>query len=347
MNNRSIRYPQPLAQGDMIGVAAPSSGVGESLYHYLEESKRNMERLGFGVLESPSLRHNTKCVSASKEERAEEMNEFFRNPDIQAIIPPWGGEFLMDILPLLDWEALKSLPPKWVMGYSDISTFLFAYTLITGTASAHGTNYIDLRSNAIDPVTARWIDVLQTKDGGQITQSSSTHYQSAWKPESPGFNLDTPSRWKQLGHSEDADTAVSFSGRLIGGCIDTITSLIGTPYAPVQSYLDQYCADEGTIWYLESCEMNAGDIYRHLWQMRQAGWFAGVKGFMFGRPAGYSDTADFNFTDALSSALGDLDVPVLYDVDLGHVPPQLTFVNGALGKVAYENGRGSLEMAFV
>lgn len=81
--------------------------------------------------------------------------------------------------------------------------------------------------------------------------------------------------------------------------------------------------------------------------MKQAGWFAGVKGFMFGRPAGCSDTADFNFTDALSSALGDLDVPVLYDVDLGHVPPQLTFVNGALGKVAYENGRGSLEMAFV
>lgn len=58
-----------------------------------------MERLGFGVLESPSLRHNTKCVSASKEERAAEMNEFFRNPNIQAIIPPWGGEFLMDILP--------------------------------------------------------------------------------------------------------------------------------------------------------------------------------------------------------------------------------------------------------
>ena len=258
MNNRSIRYPQPLAPGNTIGVAAPSSGVGESLYHYLEESKRNMERLGFDVLESPSLRHNIKCVSASKEERAAEMNEFFHNPNIQAIIPPWGGEFLMDILPLLDWEALKTLPPKWVMGYSDISTFLFAYTLITGTASAHGTNYVDLRSNALDPVTARWIDVLQTKYGGQITQSSSTHYQSAWKPESPGFNLDTPSRWKQLGHSEDADTAVSFSGRLIGGCMDTISSLIGTPYAPVQSYLDQYCADEGTIWYLESCEMNAG-----------------------------------------------------------------------------------------
>ena len=67
----------------------------------------------------------------------------------------------MDILPLLDWEALRTLPPKWVLGYSDISTFLFAYTLLTGTATAHGTNYVDLRSNKLDPVTARWIDVLQ------------------------------------------------------------------------------------------------------------------------------------------------------------------------------------------
>jgi muramoyltetrapeptide carboxypeptidase LdcA involved in peptidoglycan recycling len=347
MNKRSIRYPQPLAPGNTIGVAAPSSGVGESLHHFLEESRHNMERLGFGVQESPFLRHNAKCVSSSKEDRAAEINAFFRNPEIQAIIPPWGGEFLMDILPLLDWDALKTMPPKWVMGYSDISTFLFAYTLITGTASAHGTNYVDLRSNELDPVTARWIDVLQTGQGGQLTQSSSTHYQSEWKPDLSTFNLDTPSRWKQLGQPEGADSQVTFSGRLIGGCMDTITCLIGTPYAPVEAYLDQYCAEEGTIWYLESCEMNAGDIYRHLWQMRQAGWFAGVKGFMFGRPAGYSDTGDFNFTDALSSALGDMDVPILYDVDLGHIPPQLTFVNGALGKVAYQNGCGSLEMAFV
>ncbi|MNP60333.1 LD-carboxypeptidase [compost metagenome] len=81
--------------------------------------------------------------------------------------------------------------------------------------------------------------------------------------------------------------------------------------------------------------------------MRQAGWFAGVKGFLFGRPAGYSDTGDFNFTDALSSVLGDLNVPVLYDVDLGHIPPQITFVNGALGHVDVQDGRAALEMSFV
>ena len=76
----------------------------------------------------------------------------------------------MEILPLLDWEELRAAPPKWVLGYSDISTFTFAYTLLTGTASAHGTNYIDLGSREWDSLTRRWVDVLSLTEGGQITQ---------------------------------------------------------------------------------------------------------------------------------------------------------------------------------
>jgi muramoyltetrapeptide carboxypeptidase LdcA involved in peptidoglycan recycling len=347
MNQRSIRYPQPLVKGDTIGVAAPSSGVSESMHRYLEESKHHMERLDFIIQESPSVRHNDKCVSGPKETRAAELNAFMLDPGINAIIPPWGGQFLMDILPLLDWEALKKSSPKWILGYSDTSTFLFAYTLLTGTASAHGTNFMDLRLSEQDAVTSRWLNVLQTRAGEEITQISSTHYQSKWNMDLPGFNLDTPSRWKLLGASEGTNELTSFSGRLLGGCMDTITCLIGTPFAPVEDYLHQYCADEGTIWYLESCEMDASDIYRRLWQMRQAGWFAGANGFLFGRPDGYSDTNDFTFIDALFSALGDLNVPVLYDVDLGHLPPQMTFVNGALGQVSYEDGHGTLHMTYV
>ncbi|WP_366289968.1 S66 peptidase family protein [Paenibacillus sp. AN1007] len=347
MNQRSIRYPKPLVKGDTIGLTAPSSGVSPSMHHYLEHSKNHVERLGFKVKEGSSLRSNSKCVSAPKEIRAAELNAFMLDPGIQAVIPPWGGQFLMDILPLLDWDALKKSPPKWILGYSDTSTFLFAYTLITGSASAHGTNFIDLRLSEQDSVTSRWLDVLQTSAGEEAAQISSTHYQSEWNMELPGFNLDTPSRWKQLGAAEDTDAPVRFAGRLLGGCMDTISCLIGTPFAPVETYLQQYCTDEGTIWYLESCEMDASDIYRRLWQMRQAGWFAGTNGFLFGRPDGYSDTDDFTFTDALSSALGDLNVPILYDVDLGHIPPQMTFVNGALGQVSCESGRGALKMTYV
>lgn len=77
MNTHSIRYPRPLASGDTIGVAAPSSGVDESLHHYLNESKRNMERLGFHVQESIWLRQNIKCVSSSKREPCRRVKHLF------------------------------------------------------------------------------------------------------------------------------------------------------------------------------------------------------------------------------------------------------------------------------
>jgi len=343
---KSMIFPKPLAQGDTIAVTAPSSGVPTVLHPLLHRSRKHMEQLGFNVVEGQTIWTEDKCVSAPREVRAREFMQYLLDPNIQAIIPPWGGEFLMDILPLLDWEQLKEAPPKWVLGYSDISTFLFAYTLRTGVATAHGPNYVDVSSsNPLDPVTARWLDVLGNTHA--VEQVSSTHYQSAWNHDIPGFHLDTLSTWKSLGENETASAnKISFTGRVIGGCMDTISILIGTPYAPVQSFVQEYCLASGVVWYLESCEMNAADIYRHLWQMKQCGWFEHATGILIGRPAGYSATQNFEMTDALSAALGDLGIPVLYDVDIGHMPPQLTLINGALATVTYQDGQGQVVMTF-
>ena len=92
--------------------------------------------------------------------------------------------------------------------------------------------------------------------------------------------------------------------------------------------------------------MNAADIYRHLWQMKQCGWFEHATGILIGRPAGYSTTENFELTDALSATLGDLGIPVLYDVDIGHVPPQLTLINGAHATITYQDGQGKVVMTF-
>ena len=88
--------------------------------------------------------------------------------------------------------------------------------------------------------------------------------------------------------------------------------------------------------------MSAADIYRTLWQMRECGWLQNCSGFLYGRAAGYSDTRDFALTDALMSGLGNLDVPVIYDADIGHVPPQMQIINGAYGRVVYENGSATV-----
>jgi len=51
-------------------------------------------------------------------------------PEVAAIIPPWGGELLIEVLPLLDFNKITETECKWVMGYSDTSTLLMPLTLI-------------------------------------------------------------------------------------------------------------------------------------------------------------------------------------------------------------------------
>lgn len=342
----NICYPKPLQKGDLIGVTAPSSGVGESLHPLLQQSRLALENRGFRVIEGPTIWTNDKCVSASKEQRAAELQQYLLDEQVNAVIPPWGGEFLMEILPLLDWNLLKSRPPKWILGYSDISTLTFAYTLLTGHASAHGTNYVDLHSSHWDATTSRWIDVLEMESGQSVEQQSSISYQSEWDFSKPGFQLDTPTEWKILGKEGDLSEELSFSGRLIGGCLDTISILLGTPFAPVKEFSEEFCRDTGMIWYLESCDMSAADIYRHLWQMKQCGWFDHTNGVLIGRLAGYSPTQNFELQDALHGIFDDLQIPVLYDADFGHVPPQITLVNGAVAELTSSAGAAKITMSF-
>jgi muramoyltetrapeptide carboxypeptidase LdcA involved in peptidoglycan recycling len=132
----------------------------------------------------------------------------------------------------------------------------------------------------------------------------------------------------------------------MGGNLDVICKLIGTPFESVKEFVHQYSGD-GIIWYFESCEMNTADIYTTLWQMKMSGWFKHSSGFLIGRPEGCEDVGDFTFADSLSYPLADLNVPVIYDCDIGHLPPQITLINGALASVAFKNGRCSIVQKMV
>ncbi|AQQ55547.1 S66 peptidase family protein [Planococcus lenghuensis] len=177
-------------------------------------------------------------------------------------------------------------------------------------------------------------------------QHSSACYQSSWekvyKNPATGFYFDSKTEWKSL-HGR---TETEFSGRLLGGCISTLRTLIGTPFDQVNKFASDYAAEEGIVWYLESVNLDAINIYRSLWQMKQAGWFKHTKGVLIGRPSRYKANEDFFLTDALTDIFGPEEIPVIYDVDIGHAPPQNIVVNGAHAKVAYSNAKGSIQMTY-
>lgn len=332
-----MRYPKLLEKGDVIGICAPSSGVAEPFYGRLEQAIKNVEALGYECLETASVRHKAKCVSAGSAVRASEFMSLYENPRVSVILPPWGGEFLMDMLPFLDFEYMAKLAPKWICGYSDLTTLSFAATLCCDMATVHGSNLMNMGYRSIHANDLAAFTVMSSQSS---LQQSAAHYGAfaSWNDTTAeAYRLDKASVWLSLRNEQ----ASSFQGRMIGGCMDVICKLIGTKYAPVTPFLERY-KEDGFIWVLESCEMNAGEIYRTLWQMRACDWFRHCNGILIGRPDGYADTADFTLTDALTQAFDGLNIPILYNADIGHIPPQIQIVNGAYGQVEYDSGKASV-----
>ncbi|HEX5564146.1 MAG TPA: S66 peptidase family protein [Sporosarcina sp.] len=331
-----IRYPKPLQQGDTIGVTAPSSGVEETLHHLIHNAKRQFEKRGYQVNVGDTVWTQIQAASATKEVRAAELMAMFNNPEIHAIIPPWGGEILIEILPLIDWDEIY---PKWILGYSDMSTFLFALTVKTGIATAHGPNFVEMRSDEWEPVASKFMDVLQAPAGTSIEQHSSEKFQSKWQHDAPDdpyvYKLDSPTEWKVIG-----STNIELEGRLLGGCMDTIRHLVGTPYGDIASFQKNFLDDEPILWYFENCEMNATDFHRTMLQFVYAGWFKNAAGIIFGRSPAGKEVEGFTVIDSMERIKEMTGLPIIYDADVGHVPPQITFVNGAYGKVTVNNGKG-------
>ncbi|MFZ7942901.1 MULTISPECIES: S66 family peptidase [Bacillaceae] len=335
-----ITFPH-LRDGAQIGVTAPSSGVEDELHELVKLARRRLEQDGFRITCGDTVWTQNKAKSASKVIRAAEFNEMMADPEIDIIMPPWGGELLVEILEHIDFENIKN---KWVLGYSDTSSLLLAITLKTGTATAHGTNLIDLRGEYSDATTAMWKSVLSTKTGESVLQRSSDYYQKKWQHDNPSpcvFHLTEKTMWKTISNQN-----VKFHGRLLGGCIDIIRHLIGTPFGDIQSFRKKHINDDPVIWYLENCELNTTDLRRSLVQMKLAGWFERCSGLMFGRSPANTPVENYTVNDVYQDLADELDIPIIYDIDCGHVPPQITFINGAYAEVMVTDGKGTVLQYF-
>lgn len=335
-----IRYPSALHPGDRIGVTAPSSGVASELRPRLDFCLDFLRDKGFDVVVGHCI-DRPRYVSAPAADRAAELTAMLVDPTVRAVIPPWGGELAIDLLPHLDWAQIAASAPTWFVGFSDISTLIMPLTLRTGIATLHGNNLMDTPYAVPAPLLS-WLDIVTLPSGSSFEQGPADGHRASgfddWEqdPTVTTYPRDAPGTWIRLDGSGD----VSVSGRLIGGCIETLSNLTGTPYGDLAGFARDH-APEGLLVYVEAAEESSYDIGRRLHGMKLAGWFAAANVVLVGRTSA-PGRPGLSQHEAVLDALGDLDVPIIADVECGHVPPYLPIVNGALGRIIWSPGAMSL-----
>ena len=328
-----MKTPPFLQKGDAIELIAPSFGCTTEPYATrLEASIKRLRKKGYRVIEGPNIRKADGIVaSASGESRAKEFMDAYLSPDSKAILSVGGGELMCEMLPYLDFEALRNAPAKWFMGFSDNATLTFFLPILIGVKTIYGPNAPSFFEK---PFRLAQVDGLRALSG-------ETHFEGYPKYFGKS-NRDWPALYKPRANKEKVIIPSNYSkpveGMLLGGCLDVISNLVGTKYDKVKEFVSK---QEGIIWFFEACDLKPLDIRRVLFRMREAGWFDNAKMMLYGRHlCEVFPNNDFMGVNPITAVevLSDLNLPTLQDIDLGHLGPSLPFITGAKARVSYENG---------
>ncbi len=332
---RMLTFPPPLRPGDRIGVTSPSAGVEGQGAARIDFCVTWLREAGFDVVVGQMM-DGTGITAGPATARAAELSAMLSDPTIRCVVPPWGGETAIDLVDLLDWDALAAAEPTWLVGFSDLSTILVPLTTRLGWATVHGDNLADTPYGAPEGLLS-WREVV-AGPGPHLQRDSGVI--AGW----PGFDDPSATRWDTVGEGRwtlhGADS-LEVTGRLIGGCVETLCNIAGTPYGDVAAFGRQH-ADDGLIVYIEAAEADAAAVCRNLHGLRLAGWFDHARAVLVGRTRA-PDHPMMTQREAVLDALGRLQLPIVFDVEIGHVPPHLPLVNGALATVTVNGDTRTIE----
>lgn len=333
-------YPEYLKVGDTIGITAISKGIYEEYKQKrLDNAIKVLENKGFRIIETPNVRKWVSGRSSSGKERAQEFMSLWKDSNVKAIIMAAGGDYAIEMLDFLDLNEMKKYKPKWVQGFSDITTIGYLMPSFLDIASVYADNAINY---GMEPTHISLDKALDMMMGKSFIQESYEKYQSDYleytleEPYKP-YQLDENVEWKNLKGEDE----IIITGRAIGGCLDIVTNFVGTKYDKMQNYVEKY-KEQGIIWFLEVFDLASPQVFWHLWKLKNAGYFKNCNGIIFGRTATCREDYGVTFRDSLKDALLDLNIPIIYDADFGHRPPQIAMLNGGVLEIYSKDGKGSI-----
>ncbi|MDI7276123.1 MAG: LD-carboxypeptidase, partial [Anaerolineae bacterium] len=261
------------------------------------QGKEVLRAFGFRLREGRTVRLRNAWMAGTPQQQAADIHRMFADPEVKAIIAHAGGASAIRALPLLDYELIAEHPKPFI-GMSDITTYHLALFTRCGLVGFH-------------------MDDLSFGLGLSFAQASPTVQSLAGELylrvlTSPGALGEVPG-W--LGQRV-AWRGGRAEGPLLGGCLQVLCRLLGTPYFPPLE------AFEGALFFWEEIGQSLSAIDRLLWQLRLAGVLERISGMLIGT-ARQTDEAITSeplptLQQVVLEATDGYDYPILAGMEFGH-----------------------------
>ncbi|UUR06887.1 S66 peptidase family protein [Sphingomonas glaciei] len=304
------RKPPRLRAGDRVSIVAPAGFYADGFDFQLVTEA--ITAMGLVPVPGSHWKDRFGYLAGTDRDRAADFNAAFADPTTRAVLAMRGGWGSQRILPLLDWKTIAA-NPKLLVGFSDITALHLAIQARAGFPTIHGptagsswskVSYAAFRDLAFD-------GKLPTYRNTPGDQDRLVQRQGRYQTLRPG----------------------KASGKLLGGNLTVLTSLVGTPWLPDFS---------GAILFLEDTDEAPYRIDRMLTQIGQAGILRRVAGVVFGqctncKPSDGS-TSLFTLNEVFDQHLKPLGVPVYTGAMFGHIEDQFSLPVGCRAEIDADAG---------
>jgi muramoyltetrapeptide carboxypeptidase len=307
MNTEEICKPGAIVPGSAVRIVAPAGPVEEEK---LRRGVAELERLGLRPRWNQAVLARDGYFAGSADERSREISLALTETETAAVVAARGGYGTGYLL-----EALDALAPeraKAIVGYSDLTLLeMFAW---------HRWSWVTFYG----PMVAAGFDAGPGAAAGYDERS----FRLALGETEKGWELDLAGEAMVEGEAE---------GRIVGGCLTLLRSLVGTDWEP---------ETEGAILLLEDLNMKPYQVDRALMHLKLAGKLDGVRGFLLGDFPGCEPPAENGPTtrEVAARLLAPLGAPIVWGAPVGHTKrPALTIPLGVRARLT-ARGAGRLEI---
>jgi muramoyltetrapeptide carboxypeptidase len=301
-----------LKPGDEIRVIAPARSMAIIKGEQLRIAQERLNQLGFTITYGKNAELHDEFFSTSIEERIEDLHDAFTDPNVKGILTVIGGYNANQLLNYIDFEIIKN-NPKILCGFSDITALQGAIYKKTGLITYSGPHFSSFGvKHGFEYTLDSFINAV-TNDAPYEILASSDWSDDPWY-------LDQEDRHfiKNNGYTviQEGDA----EGRLIGGNLCTLNLLQGTEFMP--------SLKDSILFIEDDEESHALTFDRDLQSLLHLPDSQGIKGILIGRFQKNSQVTEEALRKIIESKKELHGIPVIADVNFGHVQPFATIPIG-------------------